>query len=71
VPPEVQNRGAEWTLLHRQARPGAIERLDLPKCDGVGRRIDINADDISQLVDDIRVVEQCEMRRPKGRVRSG
>jgi len=40
--------------LHRQARPGAIERLDLApfiarQNDGTVRRIDIEADDVAQL----------------------
>ena len=52
-------------LLHRQARLGAVERLDLAllvdrQHDGVGRRIDVEADDVAELLDERRVVRQLE-----------
>jgi hypothetical protein len=44
----VMGHGAQTALLHRQARLGAVKRLDLAlliegQDDGVGRRIDIEA----------------------------
>ena len=46
--------------LHRQTRLGVVERLDLVllidrENDGMGGRIDIEADDVAQLVDKFRV----------------
>jgi hypothetical protein len=54
------HRGAA-PLLHRQARLGAVERLDLAflvdaKDHGMGRRIDIKANDILELVGESGVV---------------
>jgi len=51
--------------LHRQARLGAVERLDLAllvnrEADGVGRRIDVEPDDILQLGDELRITRQLE-----------
>ena len=48
----VVGHGAGATLLHRQAGLGAVERLDLAllvdrEDDGVGGRIDIEADDVA------------------------
>ena len=50
----VVGHGAGAALLHRQAGLGAVERLDLAllvdrQHDGVGGRIDIEADDVAQL----------------------
>lgn len=69
VPLVVVGHGAEPALLHRQARLGAVERLDLAflidrQHDGVGWRINIEADDVSQLVDEFRVVGQFELPPP-------
>ena len=57
--------GAEPAPLQRQPRLRAVERLDLAllvdrEDDGVGRRIDIEADDIPELVGELRVVRQLE-----------
>ena len=62
----VVRHGAEPALLHRQARLGAIESLDLAllverKHDGVGRRIDIEPDHVAQLVDEVRIVRELEL----------
>jgi len=62
----VVGHGAEPTLLHGQAGLGAVERLDLAllvdgQHDGVGRRIDIEADDVAQLVDELRVIGELEL----------
>ena len=51
----VVGHGAGAALLHRQAGLGAVERLDLAllvdrQHDGMGRRIDIEPDDVAQLV---------------------
>ena len=61
----VVGHGAGAALLHRQARLGAVERLDLAllvdrQHDGMGRRIDIEADDVAQLVDELRIVRELE-----------
>ena len=52
-----------------QARLGAIECLDLAllinrQHDGVVRRIDIEADDVAQLGDKLRIVGQLELTDP-------
>ena len=51
--------------LHRQSRLGAVERLDLAllvdrEDDGVGGRIDVEADDVLELLGELRVVRQLE-----------
>ena len=66
VPLVVVGHGAEPSLLHGQAGLGAVERLDLAllvdrQHDGVGRRVDIEADDVAQLVDELRIVGQLEL----------
>ena len=63
--------GAGPPLLHRQHRLGAIERLNLAllinrQNDGVVRRIDIEADDVTQLGDELRVIGQLELTHPVG-----
>src|SRR5712691_3141597 len=55
--------------LHRQTRLGAIERLDLAllvdrEDDGMGWRIDIEADDVAQLVDKLRIGGELELFHP-------
>ena len=62
----VVGHGAEPPLLHRQAGLGAVERLDLAllvdrQHDGVRRRIDVEADDVAQLVDELRIVGELEL----------
>ena len=52
--------------LHRQARLGAVDGLDLRlfvdrEDDGVGGRIDIKPDNIAQLVDKLRVFGELEL----------
>ena len=61
----VVGHGAKTSFLHRQAGLGAIERLNLAllvdrEHDGVRRWIDIEADDVAQLVDELRVVGELE-----------
>ena len=56
-------------LLHRQARLGAIQRLDLRllvdrENDGMGGWIDIEPDDVTQLVNELRVVGELELLHP-------
>ena len=53
-------------LLQGQAGLGAVERLDLAlfvdgKDDRVRRRIDVEADDVAQLVDEFGVLGQLEL----------
>ncbi len=62
----VVGHGAEPALLHGQAGLGAVERLDLAllvdrQHDGMGRRIDIEADDVAQLVGELRVGGELEL----------
>jgi hypothetical protein len=59
----------EPTRLHRQARLGSVERLDLrllidAEDDGVGRRVDVEADDVLHLVGERRIVGQLERPEP-------
>ena len=61
----VVRHGAGAALLHRQSRLGAVERLDLAllvdrEHDGVGGRIDVEADDVLELLGELRVVRQLE-----------
>ena len=51
--------------LHRQSRLGAVERLDLAllvdrEDDGMGGRIDVEADDVLEFLGELRVVRQLE-----------
>jgi hypothetical protein len=62
------HRGAA-PLLHRQARLGAVERLDLAflvdaEDHGMGRWIDIKANDILELVGESGVVGDLERAHP-------
>src|SRR5437773_2387802 len=55
--------------LHRQSRLGAVEGLDLAllvdrENDGVGGRIDVEADDVPELRGELRVVRQLERPEP-------
>ena len=55
--------------LHRQTRLGAVERWDLAllidrEDDGMGWRVDIEADDVAQLVDKLRVGGELELFHP-------
>ena len=61
----VMGHGAEASLLDGQAGLGAVERLDLAllvdrQHDGVGRRVDIEPDDVPELVDELRIVGELE-----------
>lgn len=62
----VVGHGAEPTLRHGQAGLGAVERLDLAllidrQHDGVSRQINIEADDVVQFVDELRIVGELEL----------
>jgi hypothetical protein len=61
----VVREGCGAALLHRQAGLSSVERLDLAllvnrQNDGVVRRIDIKADDVAQLGDELRVIGELE-----------
>ena len=65
----VVGHGSGTALLHRQTGLGAVERLDLAllidrEDDGMGGRIDIEADDVAQLVDKFRVGGELELFQP-------
>ena len=65
----VVGHRASTASLHRQARLGAVEGLDLRllidrEHDGMGGRIDIEPDNIAQLVDELRVVGELELLDP-------
>jgi hypothetical protein len=62
----VVGNGAAAAALERQARLGAVERLDLAllidrKHDGMGRWIDVEPDDVAQLGGEVRVVGELEL----------
>ena len=66
VPLRFVGHGAGATLLQRQARLGAVERLNLGllvdrQHDGVGRRVDIKAGDRAQLRHEIGIVGELEV----------
>jgi dihydroxyacetone kinase len=61
----VVRHGTGAAGLHRQARLGAVERLDLAllidrEHDGMRRRVDIEANDISELLGELRVLGELE-----------
>jgi hypothetical protein len=61
----VVGHGAGPALLHRQARLGTVERLDLRllvdrEHNGMGRRIEVEPDDVPELGGKGRVVRQLE-----------
>ena len=67
----VVGDGGGPPLLHRQTRLGAVARLNLAllidrQYDGMVRRIDIEADDVAQLGDELRVIGQLELTHPVG-----
>jgi hypothetical protein len=69
VPFVVVGHCAGASFLHRQARLGAIERLNLAllidrQNDGMVRRIEIKADDVTQLGNKMRVIGQLELTHP-------
>ena len=58
--------GAHASFLHRQARLGAIKCLDLAflidrQHDGVGWRIDIETNDITQFTDEVGIARELEL----------
>ena len=62
----IVGHGSEASLFHRQTGLGAVERLDLGflvhrEHDGVGRRIDIEADNVAQLSGEVRIVGELEL----------
>src|SRR5690349_8610716 len=62
----VVGHGAAPTALKRQSRLSAIERLNLAllidrQHDGVGRWIDIEADNVAQLGREMRIIGQLEL----------
>ena len=62
----VMGHRAEPALLQRQSRLGAVEGLDLAllvdrQHDGVRRRVDVEPDHVTQLVDEVRVVRELEL----------
>src|ERR1044072_392650 len=67
MPLVVVREGCGAALLHRQARLSSVERLDLAllvnrQNDGVVRRIDIKADDVAQLGDELRLEPTYSVR---------
>jgi hypothetical protein len=69
VPDVIVGHGAGPALLHRQARLGAVERLDLAllvdrEHDRVRRRVEIESDDVAQLRGERRVRRQLEAPHP-------
>lgn len=69
VPLVIVSHGSEPALLQRQTRLGAIEGLNLAllvdrQHDGVGRRIDIQPDNVAQLGDEVRIVRELELSAP-------
>src|SRR5882757_5732783 len=69
VPLVIVCHGSEPALLQRQARLGAIKGLNLAllvdrQHDGVGRRIDIEPDNVAQLGDEIWIARELELSVP-------
>ena len=61
----VVRHGPGATLLHRQARLGAVKRLDLglfvdAEHHGMGGRINVEADDVAHLLGELRVPGELE-----------
>ena len=73
VPLIIVGHGAGASLLHRQPRLGAVQRLNLAllidgQHNGVVRRIDVKSDDVLELGGKLRVAGQLELAhqmRPK------
>jgi hypothetical protein len=66
---EVMGHRSSAPFLQRQARLGAIQCLNLAlsihrQNDGVRRRIDIEANHVAQLVDELRIVRELELSNP-------
>jgi hypothetical protein len=60
---------AAAAALERQARLGAVEGLDLAflidrQDQGMGGRIDVEADDVADLVGEARIIRQLELPHP-------
>ncbi len=58
--------GAQPPLLQRQPGLGAVERLDLAllverQDDRMGGRVDVEADNVTQLLDEERIVRELEL----------
>ena len=69
VPLAVVGHRAGAALLHRQARPGPVERLDPAllvdrEHDGVRRRIEMEPDHVAQFLDEARIVRELELPDP-------
>ena len=67
----VVRHGAGPAGLHRQARLGAVERLDLAllvdrQHDGMGRRVDVEADDVAQLRHELGITRELEAAQAMG-----
>ncbi len=65
----VMRHGAAAPALERQPRLGAVERLDLAlfvhrQHHGMGRRVEVEADDVAQLGREVRVIGQLELTQP-------
>jgi hypothetical protein len=65
----IVGHSAGAAFLHRQAGLGAVECLDLAllvdrEHDGVGRRINVEADHVAQLVDELRIGGELELPHP-------
>jgi hypothetical protein len=61
----IMGHGAGAPLLHRQARLCTVQRLDLAlfidgQNYGMGRRVDIEADNVARLCRELRVVRELE-----------
>ena len=64
----VVGHGAHASFLHRQARLGAIKCLDLAflidrQHDGVGWRIDIETNNITQFTDEVGIARELELSK--------
>ena len=69
IPLVIVCHGSEPALLQRQAWLGAIEGLNLAllvdrQHDGMGRRIDIEPDNVAQLGDEVWIVRELELSAP-------
>ena len=64
----VVGHGAHTSFLHRRARLSAVKCLDLAffvdrQHDGVGWRIDIETNDITQFIDEVRIARELELSK--------
>jgi hypothetical protein len=65
----VMRHGPSAALFQRQAGLGAVERLDLAlfvngQHNGVGWRIDVEADNVAQLGDELGILGELELAHP-------